>query len=178
MELDGRDERRSPSPASRERGRGCTRAIGRRASIPVHPDCTGGDCRPKKRLSALADCFLGYRDTENLAVIQKGPVPYEVIIGRVCEQFGCVPDVAERQDPLLIQGIIEARTIERAIEAANDTKQGGEWFVKNPSALPLLLEAMSAQLGMTIDETAARQQIELMQPPREDGDSSGTSDTD
>ena len=75
-----------------------------------------------------------------------GPMPYELYISNVCRAFNCTPDVAERQDPILVQRIFTARNAEAALDLMNNQP---EVFAKNPDlgiVLKLLTDAMNGDL--------------------------------
>ena len=63
----------------------------------------GNQRRPKKRLRALAEFILG-----------AGQQPYASIISVVCEAFNCTPDLAVKQDMVLVREILDTRLAETA----------------------------------------------------------------
>lgn len=65
----------------------------------------------------------------------------------MCELFGCAPDIAQRQDAVLVDQIMEYRAAKRAIELMNGGKEDKERLEKAPALVNLLREIDRAQVG-------------------------------
>ena len=84
----------------------------------------------------------------------------------VCEAFGCVPDVAERQSRQLVTAIIDYRNARYAIELMNGGADGAQKLGQHRELMDLLLEMKRAQLGPSIrDVRDALDAIRANAPP-------------
>lgn len=70
----------------------------------------------------------------------------------MCEAFNCPPDVAERQDAMKVNAILEYRLARTAIELFNQGANGVEALQKHPAMVNLLVELHRAQGSEATEE--------------------------
>jgi len=75
-------------------------------------------------------------------VLGEGQQPIEAILSVVCEAFNCTPDVAMRQDMVLVARILEARMLDNA-----KTQHNEDATKLTEAQMKLWLEAMEAVNG-------------------------------
>ncbi len=88
-------------------------------------------------------------------MLKHGPRPPEGLISTICDEFTCTPDVAIRQDALLVEQIMTYRRARDAIRLFNAGKDGAEQLAQHPELLDLLLDLSRAQAGwpsMTLEQ--------------------------
>lgn len=64
----------------------------------------------------------------------------------ICREFGCPPDVAQRQDWPTVLAVLEFRALEQAIDLMGQ-RGGMAELEKRPELVALLLETHRAQFG-------------------------------
>lgn len=74
-----------------------------------------------------------------------GPRPPEGLVSAVCEEFGCTPEEAIRQDARLVEQVVTYRRARDAIRLFNAGKDGAEQLAQHPELLDLLLDLSRAQ---------------------------------
>lgn len=88
-------------------------------------------------------------------MLKFGPRPPEGLISTICDEFGCTPDVAMRQDALVVEQVVTYRRARDAIRLFNAGKDGADELAKHPELLDLLLDLSRAQAGwptMTLEQ--------------------------
>ena len=68
-----------------------------------------------------------------------------MLIAEICTAFNCSPDVAARQDLVLVQGILDYRNAKQAIGLMNQGATGFDELSKQPHLTDLLLRMVRAQ---------------------------------
>ena len=70
----------------------------------------------------------------------------------VCEEFGCTPDVAARQDLVLVRRILDYRAATVAREKFNEKDKGAafEYLQAHPRLLEVLALMSRAQRGLPL----------------------------
>lgn len=88
-------------------------------------------------------------------MLKFGPRPPEGLISKICDEFGCTPDVALRQDALVVEQVMTYRRARDAIRLFNAGKDGADELARHPELLDLLLDLSRAQAGwptMTLEQ--------------------------
>lgn len=70
----------------------------------------------------------------------------------VCEEFGCTPDIAMRQDLVVVRRILDYRAAMMAKEKFNDKDKGAafDFFHAHPRLLEVLTLMSRAQRGLPL----------------------------
>jgi len=114
--------------------------------------------RTKKRLTALADFWLGYETSAAPGVVRKGPQPIEGIESVLLQEFPSYTLEALRAaDWLALERILDYRRAQAAIDLFNDGSKGLAALRERPDLTAILLEMGRAQAGagLTLDHMLA-----------------------